>query len=685
MRRPVSIRRSLLRNLVLVILLLSGGILLTTILGARRAVRELSRSLTAQKLDESEQRLRRFFDPVARELQIARSWGEAGLLDPDELEQLGRLLVPVMERTRQVSSIIVADDRGRELMILRTDDAWTSRQTRRDEWGDRTVWHAWTSLDDVGPPDERELDYDPRDRPWFQGAMRRRAAAAESGVEVPPDERTSWTEPYPFFTSGDPGITVSIAFDPGTGIAHVVAFDVLLNDISAFTTAMRVSENGGVVVLAEDGTVIGLPRDERYLDADSRRDHYFKRPEELGWTLASDAANAFAVLASGEAARFRSGGAAWWGEGRSLRLSTDRSMWIGVVVPERDLLGEIPTLRLLIIAITAAVLLVAIARAVVLARRYSEPIELLVTQSDRMSRGDLEPVEPIRSNIAEVVRLAAAHERAREGLRSLLKLERDLQVARQIQQSTLPTRVPVVPGFEIAAWNEPAEETGGDAYDLIGLAEGPAGPDGPAERCIDPPAESSHAVLLLADATGHGIGPALSATQIRAMLRMAVRTRTNLPALVRALNEQLHADLPPGRFITAFLGVVEGSTGDLRTFSAGQGPLLLYRAADDAFTELPTDTVPFGIVPDLEVAVVAPITMGPGDVLAVFSDGIYEAMDPDGRQFGADRVRAVITDHREQTAEAILAAVRREVEAFARGRAADDDRTGILVRRATSG
>src|SRR5258707_12816787 len=91
----------------------------------------------------------------------------------------------------------------------------------------------------------------------------------------------------------------------------------------------------------------------------------------------------------------------------------------------------------------------------------------------------------------------------RRSLKTLLKLEGDLQVARRIQQDTLPERIPTVTGFDIDAWSEPADETGGDTYDVIGYRRGP-GERGP--RLLT--AESQGAGLLLADAPRHGIGPA---------------------------------------------------------------------------------------------------------------------------------------------------------------------------------
>jgi HAMP domain-containing protein len=155
-----------------------------------------------------------------------------------------------------------------------------------------------------------------------------------------------------------------------------------------------------------------------------------------------------------------------------------------------------------IVLVMVVTLALAILRAARLARGYSRPIAALVRESERISRGDLDRVPAVVSSIREVHRLAEAHERMRLSLKTLLKLESD-PPGRSPYPAGHPARAdPGGSGFDIDAWNEPAEETGGDTYDVIGYRRvpGEAGPrlsQGEAER----------AVLLLADATGHGIGP----------------------------------------------------------------------------------------------------------------------------------------------------------------------------------
>jgi serine phosphatase RsbU (regulator of sigma subunit) len=460
---------------------------------------------------------------------------------------------------------------------------------------------------------------------------------------------------------------------------------VLLKDISRVTMEMEVGRHGMVGVITDQREVIGLPRHEQF-DSDAEiRAAFLKTPRELGIPVIVDASDTFQkkvlpadgqLPAAGTVFPFTSGGQRWWLQGKPFRLSDDLELRIIVLIPEADLLGDIAKLRVFIAIVTLIVLIGALVRAVMLARHYSQPLEELAQGSDRISAGDLEPAEPIRSPIREIGRLAKAQERMRTALRSLMKLERDLQLARQIQQNTFPKKLPELAGFDLAAYSDPAEETGGDSYDVIGYRGTLAGE--PVQLCT---AEADRAVLLLGDATGHGIGPALSATQIRAMLRMAVRSGETLNHIAYHLNEQLCADLGSGRFITAWLGLLDANEHSLASFSAGQAPLLRYDAAEDSFDVLDAHALPFGIVEDMEVEPSDPIAMRPGDIFAVISDGIFEAVNNAGEQFAVERTKNVIHEHCKDSAEQILQALREAVADFTDNAPAEDDRTVIIIKR----
>jgi phosphoserine phosphatase len=188
-------------------------------------------------------------------------------------------------------------------------------------------------------------------------------------------------------------------------------------------------------------------------------------------------------------------------------------------------------------------------------------------------------------------------------------------------------------------------------------------------------------VLLLADATGHGIGPALSVTQVRAMLRIAVRMSDDLSQIATHMNEQLCADLPTGRFVTCWLGQLSSADGTLTAVSAGQAPLLRYHRARDEFEVENAHATPFGLFDMGPIAVPEPLRLEPGDIYAVLSDGIFEAADPDDEQFGEERVQQVIRERREASAAEILTAIREASESFARGVPPGDDRTILIVKK----
>ena len=127
MARPMSIRRSLLLNLIVVIVLMGAAIASIAAFASRRTVQTMSEALITRSIDQTEARLRGFFEPVIRSMHVARSWGEAGLLDLERPQELSALLVPLMREFPQISSLMVADGRGREHMVLREGERWTVR------------------------------------------------------------------------------------------------------------------------------------------------------------------------------------------------------------------------------------------------------------------------------------------------------------------------------------------------------------------------------------------------------------------------------------------------------------------------------------------------------------------------------------------------------------------------------
>ncbi len=242
------------------------------------------------------------------------------------------------------------------------------------------------------------------------------------------------------------------------------------------------------------------------------------------------------------------------------------------------------------------------------------------------------------------------------------KLDREITVARDVQMGTLPKEMPEVEGYGFAGAFLPTDQTGGDLYDFVQLDE---------QRLF----------LLMGDATGHGIGPALSATQVRAMLRVALRLESGLDDAFMHINDQLCDDLPDDRFVTGFFGLLDATQHKVRFHSGGQGPIMHYHAASGEYDWHPATTFPLGYLPQSDLAAPLEINLAPGDILGLISDGIYEYENEQGVQFGQQGVASVIDQLPGGDAEAVVAEIMRAVRQHGGSVPQADDITIVLARR----
>ena len=241
------------------------------------------------------------------------------------------------------------------------------------------------------------------------------------------------------------------------------------------------------------------------------------------------------------------------------------------------------------------------------------------------------------------------------------KMRQALEMARVVQMSTLPAAMPIVPGYEVCGLFQPAELTGGDTYDLAKLDQG--------------------LLVVLGDATGHGIAPALSVTQMQAMLRMAFRLGADLDAAYLQVNNRLAETLAEDRFITAFIGLLDPLAHKLKFHSGGQGPIYHFRAAARGCTRYKPTSFPLGAMPLPKVRPPVTLELEPGDVLVLLSDGFYEQENEAGEQFGEKRVEEIVTAHHGWPVTALLATLLRAVQTFSKGAIQADDMTAVLVKR----
>jgi serine phosphatase RsbU (regulator of sigma subunit) len=239
------------------------------------------------------------------------------------------------------------------------------------------------------------------------------------------------------------------------------------------------------------------------------------------------------------------------------------------------------------------------------------------------------------------------------------RLEADMQVAAEIQRSLLPGAPPPVPGYDLCGANFPCRTVGGDYfdYDLDGDA----------------------LLLGLGDVSGKGTGAALLMT----VLRAAVRDHWGdgePGGVVTRINRTVCANVPPNKYVTFVLGRLDLASGVLTYVNAGHNAPVLVRA--DGRTEcLEEGGTVLGLF-EGETYRAGTATLEEGDVLLIYSDGVTETWDPDEEEFGEQRLAQLVVRERHRDARSLQAAILAELETFARGEKATDDRTLIVLKRA---
>src|SRR6202158_5046704 len=269
--------------------------------------------------------------------------------------------------------------------------------------------------------------------------------------------------------------------------------------------------------------------------------------------------------------------------------------------------------------------------------------------------------EALATVLAAQCAVALQRVRMTEDLIEGEKMRQELETARLVQMSTLPATMPLVSGYDIYVTFKPAALTGGDTFDLSVLDQ--------AMRAG------------LADATSDGIAPALSVTQMQAMLRMPFRLGADLETAFMQVNNQLADILADDRFITAFVGLLDPSTHRVRFHSGGQGPILhLQAASGTCATHQPTSfSLGAMLLSSLPAATI--LDLRPGDILLLLSDGIYEYRSRESEDFGQERVEAIVRDHHRKSAAELAGILLESVRQFAGSARQEDDMTVVLVKR----
>ena len=265
-------------------------------------------------------------------------------------------------------------------------------------------------------------------------------------------------------------------------------------------------------------------------------------------------------------------------------------------------------------------------------RKGGKVITITLWESEEAVQRSLEVLAPLRAELSKAfaadrvdTEYYEVGEMHTQEIRQRELVEQELEVARSIQQASLPKEVPTLEGWQISPFYRPAREVGGDFYDFHFLSEGRVG-------------------LVVGDATGKGVPAALVMSTTLGMIQLAAGAldSSSPGEVLSRVNETLFARIPPNMFVTCFYAILDPENASLSYANAGHDPPYLQRRGEAE--ELRARGMPLGLMPGMDYKE-KEIVLDAGEAALFYSDGLVEAHDPKGEMFGFPRLRALIAEH----------------------------------------
>ena len=237
------------------------------------------------------------------------------------------------------------------------------------------------------------------------------------------------------------------------------------------------------------------------------------------------------------------------------------------------------------------------------------------------------------------------------------KLQKEIEVAKEIQQALLPKRHPDVSGYDIAPYYQAAKEVGGDYYDFVSVDEDTLG-------------------VVVADVSGKGVPGSLVMTMIRTALRMEARGNNNASDVMTKMNDFITDDMKKGMFVTMFYVILDSKNRVISYASAGHNPMILFRADTNDTFFLNPKGFPVGIsLPDDELfrksISLEKIKLKKDDMLLIYTDGVTEAMNEKREQYGEDRLVRLVRDNGHRHPKEFINVLEKDIKRFTGGAPAE--------------
>lgn len=479
-----------------------------------------------------------------------------------------------------------------------------------------------------------------------------------------------WTDPY--FDEGGGNIlmcTYSVPFykdDDAKTFLGIVTIDISLEWLTAYVEEMEYYEEGYAFIISSKGEFITHP-----LAPPGSSQNVFQLAEERDYDVLR---KAVIDMVSGGSAFIPYETPIISGNAWLFYTPIESAAWsMSIIIPEKAFIGDLHKLNRDILFIGVIGFLILLLIVVFISRRITKPLTLLAHAARNIGKGNLNSAMPTIKTEDEIGQLNSAIQRMQIELKGYIqnlkdttaakeKIESELQIARDIQQSIIPKIFPPFPereSIELFAILEPARDVGGDLYDFFFV-------------------DDNNLCITIGDVSGKGVPASLFMAITRTLLRARMDKNAKVEDVISAMNNELCMENDNAMFVTLFLGILNVETGKLKYCNAGHN-LPYIRKIDGEIEELKgTHGTPLGAMPDIPYGS-SEITLDHKDTLLLYTDGVSESIDKNEKQFSEARIQKILSESEDPDPRVIIHKVLTELEEFVGDADPFDDVTMLVA------
>jgi HAMP domain-containing protein len=349
---------------------------------------------------------------------------------------------------------------------------------------------------------------------------------------------------------------------------------------------------------------------------------------------------------------------------------TRKKIDASVADTEMNINSRINSMQVTFMGIFIAIIVCVIGLSFLVAKTITRPVLALTKGVNIIGQGNLDYAVNIKTG-DEIENLANSFNKMASDLRGQMEIirlttaekervQKELEIAKGIQQTFLPESAPKIEGFDLAGLNTPALEVGGDFYDFI-------------------PVDLNKWGLVIADVSGKGVPAALFMALSRTLIRSNTTGSTSPLETIRRTNDIIAQDTRANMFVTLFYGVLDPVRKTLTYINAGHNPPLVQGKSPVEITMLAAKGIALGVLTDMEFEE-KEISLHPGDILILYTDGVTEAINLKNEMFGHERISGIVEENYYLSAQEIIQKIEKEVFTFSEGQPQFDDITLLLLK-----